>query len=598
MKSVKKRLFKDPVSEASSEPSIDEASSFEGEVSQFLYDLPDSFKLNIDTDLAAISASQTSNESSTRPSSSACLVAQQCELTITSKRLVLKLYLPFLRPNDVNSHSSASRKQAQYGSIDAAHAIIKASRILHELYKQPRGMPPKRPCPAIFDYYSFGQALFDAAVVCAHAVIQDPKAMWVELALQDLAGALEVMKDPMVSTGRGPLKGGVDSGLSEPVRIVELLRAKAENARGSSPYDTNKRKHDDISGDNDQLLAGFQLPYVGASVASARLGSSSLASIDISSASPTSQEETPGHVAPHRYDSPLSATPTGPLFEIGPKRTLDGEKGKGKDKHKKAPYPSIGIRVRAVRESLPPMIRQHERDKSTPSTPSLTEVDTRMQPPPTCSQPPSHASTPGSHNQYSYSVAMNSESTSSFPPTPSEQMLPPMQHDSMSSNQMDFAHVPVDSDYLNASQGMSYNQGTSSSFGVPSNGVSSDTSLPFGGCAGGAPVSPPYGHNPSATSGFYSSETYQTNHYDNGSQGSLVGLDIGHRSVTMITSDAMNVSHPRGVWADVKPQNNDGPLFGQDPGNSHIQPWPPNNHSNPNPGSYWQADYTGRPYSS
>ena len=590
MKNVKKRLFKDPVSEASSEPSIDEASSFEGEVSHFLNDLPDPFKLNIDTDLAAISASQTSSESSTRPSSSACLVAQQCELTITSKRLVLKLYLPFLRPNDANMHSSASRKQAQYGSIDAAHAIIKASRILHALYKQPRGMPPKRPCPAIFDYYSFGQALFDAAVVCAHAVIQDPKAMWVEAALQDLAGALEVMKDPMVSTGRGPLKGGVDGGLSEPVRIIELLRAKAESARGSSPYDTNKRKHDDISGDGDQLLAGFQLPYVGPPVASARLGTSSSTSIDVSSTSPTFQEETPSHVAPHRYNSPLSATPA---CEIGPKRTLDGEKGKGKDKHKKVPYPNIGIRVRTVRESLTPMTRQHEREKSTPSTPNLTEIDIRMQPPTASSQPPSHASTPVPHNQYSYSVAMNSDSTPSFPPTPSEQMLPPMQHESMSSNQIDFgAHVPVDGDYSNSGQGMSYNQETRASFGIPSNGAPSDTNSPFGG----TPVSPPYGqnlHNPAPTSGFYSSETYQTNHYDGGSQGSLVGLGIGHRSVAM---DPMNVSHPRSVWADVKPQNNDGPLFGQDP--SHIQPWPPNNGSNSNPGGYWQADYNGRPYSS
>ena len=60
--------------------------------------------------------------------------------------------------------------------------------------------------------------------------------MWVKAASQDLVGALEAMKDPMVSTSRGPLKGGVDGGLSKPARIIELLRAKAESARGSSPY--------------------------------------------------------------------------------------------------------------------------------------------------------------------------------------------------------------------------------------------------------------------------------------------------------------------------------------------------------------------------
>ena len=60
--------------------------------------------------------------------------------------------------------------------------------------------------------------------------------MWVEAALQDLVGALEAMKDPMVSTSRGPLKGGVDGGLSKSARIIELLRDKAESAQGSSPY--------------------------------------------------------------------------------------------------------------------------------------------------------------------------------------------------------------------------------------------------------------------------------------------------------------------------------------------------------------------------
>lgn len=329
----------------------------------------------------------------------------------------------------------------------------------------------------------------------------------------------------------------------------------------------------------------------------------------------------------------MRATPTGTPSEIGPKRTSDGEKGKGKDKNKKAPYPNIGIRVRTAKEPLS-LTRQHEREQSTPSTPNPADVDTRMQPPTTSSQPPSLASTPAPHHQYPYSVTMNAEPSSSFPPTPSEQMLPPLQHDSMSSNQMDYAHIPVDGDYSNPprrkpsiheaspqltypsstppqhmydqGQGMSYNQGTSPpAFGVPSNGASSNGSSPFsGGGALGPPVSPPYGqnlHNSTATSSYYAPGTYQTNHYDNGSQGSLVGLGIGHGSVTMDTGDAMNVSHPGGVWADIKPPSMDGPLeqaFGQDPNRGHIQSWPPSNSSNPNPGGYWQADYNGRPYPS
>ena len=61
--------------------------------------------------------------------------------------------------------------------------------------------------------------------------------MWVEAASQDLVKALEAMKDPMVSTGRGPLIGGVDGGLSKPARIIELLHGEV----------VHTRKYDDIS---------------------------------------------------------------------------------------------------------------------------------------------------------------------------------------------------------------------------------------------------------------------------------------------------------------------------------------------------------------
>ena len=50
------------------------------------------------------------------------------------------------------------------------------------------------------------------------------------------------------------------------------------------------------------------------------------------------------------------------------------------------------------------MTRQHEREKSTLSTPNLMGI-----------QLPSHAFTPVPHNQHSYSVVMNSDSAPPFP---------------------------------------------------------------------------------------------------------------------------------------------------------------------------------------
>jgi hypothetical protein len=123
----------------------------------------------------------------------ACVVAQQCELIITGQQLILKSYLPFLRPNHTTSTLGANHNQATLGTINAAHAIIHASRALHGLCEQPCGATSKWPGPSIFAYYSFGQALFEAAVVCVHSVITQPTAIWAKVALDNVVGTLEVM---------------------------------------------------------------------------------------------------------------------------------------------------------------------------------------------------------------------------------------------------------------------------------------------------------------------------------------------------------------------------------------------------------------------
>jgi hypothetical protein len=184
VKSVKKRTFKDPLTDSpsSDSASIKEAAAFE--VAQFLTDLPLAFKLEIDADLSTLAASVSStslfsSDSPERSSSSACLITQQCQLVITGQRLILKIYLPFLRP----SHTSATcntNYQATVGTINVTHAIMYASR-----RKQSPGSQSKQPGPAIFDYYSFGRALFDAAVVCAHSVIIQHSAIWARVALDD-----------------------------------------------------------------------------------------------------------------------------------------------------------------------------------------------------------------------------------------------------------------------------------------------------------------------------------------------------------------------------------------------------------------------------
>lgn len=632
VKSVKKRTFRDPLMDASSESTtIDEAAAFEGEVKQFLSDLPSAFKFDVESDLSTISASSSSSDSG-RPSSQTCLIAQQCELAITGQRLVLKLYLPFLRSN--NSHGGTSHKQAYYGSIDASHVIVHASRVLHALYKQPPGITSKRPGPAIFDYYSFGQALFDAAVVCSHAVIQEPTAMWARQAMDDLLGALEVMKDPMVATGRGPLKGGVDGSVSEPVKVIEMLKKKADDARsGNISNSGSKRKHGEVEGENDHLSPGFQLPYVGAAVASAGSTHDTGASNGSASASPAFRDDTPASASRLRLDTPESGTPRGIVSEVGPTRTSDSEKGKGKEKNKKLPYPNVGVRVRPNREA-PPMMRSRDRAPSSVSSPSS---DGRMLPPLTTSQPPSLAPTPVSAIQYQYPVSATQESPTVYLPPSTEQVLHTLQPEQMPTSQPEYSsfdngasgdyanpprrkysvHEVVEPQYSTSTpphlafdqgQGIPYSHPQSpASFGPASNGQSSNGSSPFGGVVGGSASlpSPHYSHGlpshndspqsyrPSLPNGSYYPEPYPPTNFDNGSQGVMAGLGMNQNPMSIDTSNGMG-GPPSGDMWDVKPLSTNEPI--QQPfGAVQGQNWQPGHTGNHSNNGYWQTDF--RPYS-
>ena len=143
--------------------------------------------------------------------------------------------------------------------IDASHAIIQAIQVLHQTWRQMR--------PAAFAFYSFGRTLFDAAVMAACAVISHPTGASSTVALADLNIALNIMKDPKVATGAS--RDNQVGGVSEAVKIIELLRAKADGARQGNPallmiqafHAGTKRKRSDA----EQRPSGeFHLPYAGA----------------------------------------------------------------------------------------------------------------------------------------------------------------------------------------------------------------------------------------------------------------------------------------------------------------------------------------------
>ncbi|KAH9947847.1 fungal-specific transcription factor domain-containing protein [Amylocystis lapponica] len=385
VKNVKKQTFRDPLD--NDELSIDQATAFEAEVASWLSELPPSFRLEMDHDL--------SEPVPPLPSTSPLLLAQRCELAILANRLILKLYLPFLK-------EGKPFHQAVLGTINAAHLVIYASRMLHAVWRTA--------CPAAFNFYDFGRTLFDAAVICAHAVIQQPTSILAPEAMKGLSCALDVMREL-----------GTQELVGEAIKIVEMMKRKAEAARSANSSSTTtiagtKRKRSALEGDS--LSSNFQLPFVGAAVASAKPGQAkSLASP--SKSSNAAQKETAGHDPIHKPDAKKHA----------PEKK---DKDKDKDKDKATKYPPVGIRVRP---GQPPPSRQRTASVTTPG-PVHTHSNVRMNGPTSGVGPPPPSHPPQQQQQQHRVSVAQSPSVPVYESYPSSRPSPhggaahePMQHD-------------------------------------------------------------------------------------------------------------------------------------------------------------------------
>jgi hypothetical protein len=272
-------MYRDPLdsmatSESSGELSItiEQAAFMEADVQQWLAELPSGFKLNRDPTTGYSSTSRhidAHGPIDAEMNVSSTLLAQRCELAIIAHRLILKLYHIFLRqprPNsssidpDTQSPSMSSRPpppphQALLGTITAAHAIISAAHVLHTASASSTATssnsptaslsmsrpPPTTTATATALFYSLSRAVFDASVVCAHAVITNPGAIWASVAQTDAEKGLGMLK---ASSSRSRSKSGLGAGegeVWEGVIVVERLLAKitrgkyAEATASASP---------------------------------------------------------------------------------------------------------------------------------------------------------------------------------------------------------------------------------------------------------------------------------------------------------------------------------------------------------------------------
>jgi len=270
---------------------IDQAASMEAEVKAFLDALPSYYKL--DFMASSDSSSDSSLFSQQTKEQDPYLLMQRYEIALIAYRLILRVYLPFMR-----KHASGVPHQASLGTVNAAHGIVKVSEMIWTVWKGVKDSSTdvsmmasssglafggtgtgglggafgsldhvtslSSLTGASFDLYPFSRSLFDALVVCVHAVCKQPTTVWAPLALEDVDRGLAVLKETKVGgsgTGRGVGKAlGYDVSLDKAVKIVDGLRKKVGKvsppSSSASPSTSiaiaavagTKRKHDEIEG--------------------------------------------------------------------------------------------------------------------------------------------------------------------------------------------------------------------------------------------------------------------------------------------------------------------------------------------------------------
>lgn len=334
---------------------------------------------------------------------------------MTTHRLAMGLYLPFLRPHSLSTSDSQSNAkldaspqthQARVGALTAAHALIRAGRHYVELacarpdlLRRKDGLGLSLCCGLVFEAHSgklfssglvtlshsrigFGhgvesgyyRALFDACVICASSALRDPGAVWAHTAVEDAKTGLVLLRDLR----------GLNRTLD--VSVVEALVRKLESGASSGSGAGNKRKRDgwDEGEGRDAVAvpglgdADDSVPLVPVSVSCQELklpspppntntsatlntGTSALSSMHGPPKEKSVSEPRRAYPAlvipskcPTQKDRPRDRDPPKDSQRERDRTYLRGDKEKEKgDARKKVPYPPVGYRVRAGKEASP-----------------------------------------------------------------------------------------------------------------------------------------------------------------------------------------------------------------------------------------------------
>jgi hypothetical protein len=339
---------------------LDQAGALEGDVSLFLEDLPPPlrFALIEEADGDSMAQFQDLHDLCRDEAQRSTLRWQRCELAIMAQRLIVMIYLPFLRtspsasPNvDALSHNIDSAAMTSGDAmwnpaiqpiLNAAQCIIQASKAI--LQTSTLACSSDQRVAPLFDLYPVEKALLDATIICTHA--------------GTFHGALFGCRHAAdnASLGMGLLLD-LDLDLEFQVLLDRVKKRFYVSAHPSESFSIHgtKRKRGLIGAES----GGRDLGHPSYPNATAR---------------PTAQQGIQNNMS-----SDLGAGRAPSVESTCSGRNPEtGQKGK-KHAKKSHPYPSVGIRVRQRKEALPPFLR-HRIGSPSISIPS-PGGDSRMQTP-------------------------------------------------------------------------------------------------------------------------------------------------------------------------------------------------------------------------
>ncbi|KAL4269218.1 hypothetical protein AB1N83_003241 [Pleurotus pulmonarius] len=134
----------------------------------------------------------------------------KAEATLIINKLIIKLYMPFIRPRAQPSGDAPERSsprpvlhQAIYGLVNAAHGLLTAAQAMVSLISSNPSLSPR----IVLDFYNFGRFVFDATAACAYAHSTQPTAMWAPQAKEDVATGANLIDSESIKESWRPVDG-------------------------------------------------------------------------------------------------------------------------------------------------------------------------------------------------------------------------------------------------------------------------------------------------------------------------------------------------------------------------------------------------------